>query len=81
MTVIFKFTVLYNNIYKRKKKNLNEYFKNKLEVVQYNAALIITGVIQDTFRECVYKELGLESLAERICFRVPQNPFLSQNDQ
>ena len=63
------------------KKNLNEYFKNKLEVVQYNAALIITGVIQDTFRECVYTELGLESLTERLYFHVLQNPFLSKNDQ
>ena len=33
-------------------------------MVQYNAALVITGVIKGTSRYCIYKELDLESLAE-----------------
>ena len=33
-------------------------------MVQYNAALVITGVIEGTSRYCIYKELDLESLAE-----------------
>ena len=34
-------------------------------MVQYNAALVITGAIKGTSRERIYRELGLESLAER----------------
>ena len=37
-------------------------FQNKLESVQYNAALAITGVIGGSSREKLYQELGLESL-------------------
>ena len=33
-------------------------FRNKLEVVQYNAALAITGAIRGTSRIKVYQELG-----------------------
>ena len=32
---------------------------------QYNAALVITGAIKGTLRDRDYRELGLESLAER----------------
>ena len=35
---------------------------NRLLVVQYNAALAITGAIKGTSREKLYQELGLESL-------------------
>ena len=35
---------------------------NKLEQVQYNATLAITGAIKCTSRSKLYKELGLESL-------------------
>ena len=35
-------------------------FCKKIESVQYNAALAITGAIQGIFREKVYKEPGLE---------------------
>ena len=45
-------------------KALNESFKTKFELVQYNAALIITGAIKGTCRDKIYQELGLESLAE-----------------
>ena len=47
-------------------KPLTESFKDKLEMVQYNAALVITGVFKGTSRDRIYRELGLESLAERI---------------
>ena len=46
-------------------KPLNESFKRKIEMVQYNAALIITGAIKGTSRDKIYQELGLESLADR----------------
>ena len=34
-------------------------------MIQYNAALIITGAIKGTCRDKIYLELGLESLADR----------------
>ena len=45
-------------------KPLTESFKDKLEMVQYNAALVITGAFKGTSRDRIYTELGLESLAE-----------------
>ena len=46
-------------------KPSNEAFKNKLEMVQYRAALVITSAFKGTSRDCLYEELGLESLANR----------------
>ena len=43
----------------------NDSFKNKLERIQYNAALAITGAIRGTSRDQTYKEIGLESLHSR----------------
>ena len=43
----------------------NESFNEKIEKVQYNAALVITGAIKGTSRERLYQELGLESLRDR----------------
>ena len=43
----------------------NDSFHQKLESIQYNAALAITGVIRDTSSEKLYLELGLESLQQR----------------
>ena len=43
----------------------NESTNRKLENVQYNAALAITGAIKGTSRSKLYKELGLESLKSR----------------
>ena len=40
----------------------NESFRNKLESVQYNAALAITGAIRGSSREKLYQGLGLKSL-------------------
>ena len=46
-------------------KPYNESFKEKLEAVQYNACLAITGAIRGTSRERLYRELGLETLNNR----------------
>ena len=43
----------------------NESFQNKLESVQYNVALAITGAMRGSSREKLYQELGLESLKSR----------------
>ena len=43
-------------------KPYNESFKEKLEAVQYNACLAITGAIRGTSRKRLYRELGLETL-------------------
>ena len=47
----------------------NETFYNKIESVQYNAALSITGAIRGTSREKLYQELGLERLRDRRWYR------------
>ena len=47
----------------------NDSFCNKIESIQYNAALAITGAIKGTSRERLYQELGLESLCERRWYR------------
>ena len=41
----------------------------KLEPVQYNASLAITGCFRGTSRDKLYSELGLESLADRRFYR------------
>ena len=51
----------------------NESLCQKLESVQYNASLAITGAIRGTSQQKLYKELGLESLKfrrwyRRLCF-------------
>ena len=48
-------------------------FIEKIEWVQYNACLGITGGFKGTVRECLCQELGLESLRDRrwhrkLCF-------------
>ena len=43
----------------------NANFVEKLEKVQYNACLAITGCFRGTSREKLFRELGLESLAGR----------------
>ena len=40
-------------------------FHQRLESLQYNAALAITGEIRGTSKEKLYNELGLESLQKR----------------
>ena len=47
----------------------NEPFQNKLESVQYNAVLAITGAIRGSSWEKLYQELGLHSLKSRRWYR------------
>ena len=47
----------------------NNSFHQKLESIQYNAALAITGAIRDSSGEKLYEELGLESLKQWRWFR------------
>ena len=47
----------------------NESFCEKLESVQYKAALAITGAIQRSSSKKLYQELGLESLKSRRWYR------------
>ena len=44
-------------------------FPDRLESVQYNACLAITGAIRGTSKEKLYQELGLESLRLRRWYR------------
>ena len=46
-----------------------ENFINRIESIQYNAALAITGAIRGTSKERIYNELGLESLEKRRWYR------------
>ena len=43
----------------------NEAFHQKLESIQYNASLALSGAIRGLSREKIYHELGLESLQRR----------------
>ena len=47
----------------------NESFCTKIERIQYNAALAITGAVKGTSQTKLYKELGLTSLKFRRWFR------------
>ena len=47
----------------------NESFHLKLESIQYNACLAITGAIRGSSREKLYQELGFESLQQRRWYR------------
>ena len=47
----------------------NSSFHEKLESIQCNACLTITGAIRGTSSEKLYQELGLESLKSRRWFR------------
>ena len=48
--------------------NKNYHFTNKIEEIQYNAALAITGCFRGSNREKLYSELGLISLYDRRRF-------------
>ena len=47
----------------------NQSFSDKIESVQYNSALAITGAIRGSSKDKLYKELGLESLKDRRWMR------------
>ena len=50
-------------------QTFNMSFQQKMETIQYNAALAITGVIRGSSRERLYQELGLETLQQRRWYR------------
>ena len=47
----------------------NMSLRQKIETIQYNAALAITGAIRGSSREKLYQELGLETLQQRCWYR------------
>ena len=47
----------------------NESFHQRLESIQYNATIAITGTIRSTSSKKIYQELGLESLRSRRWLR------------
>ena len=47
----------------------NAPFQQKVECIQYNAVLSITGAIRGTSREKLFEELGLKSLQHRWWYR------------
>ena len=59
----------------------NNSFCEKLEVIQYKAALAITGAIQGTSRDRIYAELGLESLKDRRWYKRLTCMFKIMNEQ
>ena len=46
-------------------KPFSESFKTKIEVIQYQVGLVITGAITVTSCDRFYQEIGLRSLADR----------------
>ena len=50
-------------------KAYNASFHQKLEKIQYNACIAITGAIRGTSKGKIYQELGLESVESRRWFR------------
>ena len=50
-------------------QNFNMSFQQKMETVQYNAALAITGAISGSFREKLNQELDLKALQQRHWYR------------
>ena len=48
----------------------NESFHQRLESIQYNAAIAITGTITGTSSEKLFQELGLETLRSRRWFKI-----------
>ena len=47
----------------------NASFQQKVESIQYNAAVAITGAIRGTYKEKLFEELGLESLQHSRWYR------------
>ena len=50
-------------------QSYNETFHQKLEFIQYNACLALSGAIRGSSREKLYHELGLESLQRQCWYR------------
>ena len=49
--------------------SFHEKLPSKLESIQYNAALALTGAIRGSSKEKLYQEIGLESLQLRQWYR------------
>ena len=62
------FSTYYSDRAKADPAYTNVQFTNKIESVQYNAALAITGCVRGTSKEKLYSELGLTSLYDRRRF-------------
>ena len=50
-------------------QTFNMSFQQKMETIQYNIALTITGTIRGSSREKFYQELDLETLQQRRWYR------------
>ena len=50
-------------------QTFNSSFHEKLESIQYNACLALTGAIRGSSKEKIYQELGFESLRVRRWYR------------
>ena len=46
-------------------QSFNNSFHQRIESIQYNVALAITGAIRGTFNKKLYQELSFESLQSR----------------
>ena len=54
--------IIYDQVY-------NVSFQQRVENIQYNAVLAITGTIRGTSKEKIFEELGLQSLQHRWWYR------------
>ena len=50
-------------------QTFNMSFQQKIETIQYNAALVITSPIKGSSRETLYQKLGLDTLQQR-CWHI-----------
>ena len=50
-------------------QGFNNSFRAKMEFIQYNACLAMTGAIQDTSRKNIYQKLGLGSFQLRRWYK------------
>ena len=50
-------------------RTFNKSFHQRLESIQYNAIIAITGTVRGTSSEKLFQELGLETLKSRRWFR------------
>ena len=50
-------------------QTFNTSFQQKMETIQYNATLAITGAIRGFYKEKLYQELGVETLRQRRWYR------------
>ena len=46
-------------------QTFNMLFQQKMETIQYNATLAVTGTMTGSSRETLYQELGLKTLQQR----------------